>query len=157
MDWNNVNMNYAHERDSKILDAYSFDCLFEEIYSNLSEVNEATVSKLFKEMLESKINCAKEIFEANLDNIVKYAIEERKEPDHDLQEGLKAFHALEINKDAQEVTELVYDHFLESMPPLKMFSYGFYFMEKIDHNDKGAIYWKFTTLENKYFVQLSNV
>ena len=40
-------------------------------------LNEETVKKQFYESLNSKIQCAKDIFNANLQNIVKYAQEER--------------------------------------------------------------------------------
>lgn len=77
MDYLNINLNNDHERNTDILDGYNLDTLFLEISCNLREINEETVKKQFYESLNSKIQTAKEIFNANLQNIVKYAQEER--------------------------------------------------------------------------------
>ena len=77
MDYLNINFSSDHERNSNILDDYNFETLFLEISCNLREINEETVKKQFYESLNSKIQCAKDIFNANLQNIVKYAQEER--------------------------------------------------------------------------------
>ena len=50
---------------------------FLEISCNLIEINEETVKAQFYESLNSKIQSAKDIFNANLQNIVKFAQEER--------------------------------------------------------------------------------
>ena len=77
MDYLNINLNNDHERNTNILDGYDLETLFLEISCNLREINEETVKKQFYESLNSKIQTAKEIFSANLQNIVKYAQEER--------------------------------------------------------------------------------
>ena len=77
MDYLNINLNNDHERNTNILDGYNLDTLFLEISCNLREINEETVKKQFYESLNSKIQSAKDIFNANLQNIVKYAQEER--------------------------------------------------------------------------------
>ena len=77
MDYFNINLNNDHERNTDILDGYDLETLFLEISCNLREINEETVKKQFYESLNSKIQSAKEIFNANLQNIVKYAQEER--------------------------------------------------------------------------------
>ena len=77
MDYLNIDLNNDHERNTDILDGYNLDTLFLEISCNLREINEETVKKQFYESLNSKIQTAKEIFSANLQNIVKYAQEER--------------------------------------------------------------------------------
>ena len=77
MDFLNINLNNDHERNTDILDGYNLDTLFLEISCNLPEINEETVKKQFYESLNSKIQSAKDIFNANLQNIVKYAQEER--------------------------------------------------------------------------------
>ena len=77
MDYLNINLNNDHERNTDILDGYNLDTLFLEISCNLREINEETVKKQFYESLNSKIQSAKDIFNANLQNIVKYAQEER--------------------------------------------------------------------------------
>ena len=77
MDYFNIDLNSDYERNADILDGYNLDTLFLEISCNLREINEETVKKQFYESLNSKIQTAKEIFSANLQNIVKYAQEER--------------------------------------------------------------------------------
>ena len=77
MDYLNIDFNSDSERNSNLLDAYDFETLFLEISCNLREINEETVKKQFYESLNSKIQSAKDIFNANLQNIVKYAQEER--------------------------------------------------------------------------------
>lgn len=77
MDYFNIDLNSDYERNADILDGYNLDTLFLEISCNLREINEETVRKQFYESLNSKIQCAKDIFNANLQNIVKYAQEER--------------------------------------------------------------------------------
>ena len=77
MDYLNIDLNSDYERNADILDGYNLDTLFLEISCNLREINEETVKKQFYESLNSKIQSAKDIFNANLQNIVKYAQEER--------------------------------------------------------------------------------
>ena len=77
MDYLNIDLNSDHERNADILDGYNLETLFLEISCNLREINEETVKKQFYESLNSKIQSAKDIFNANLKNIVKYAQEER--------------------------------------------------------------------------------
>ena len=77
MDYLNIDFNSDHERNSNLLDSYDFETLFLEISCNLTEINEETVKQQFYESLNSKIQSAKDIFNANLKNIVKYAQEER--------------------------------------------------------------------------------
>ena len=77
MDFLNINLKNDHERNTDILDGYDLETLFLEISCNLTEINEETVKQQFYESLNSKIQSAKDIFNANLKNIVKYAQEER--------------------------------------------------------------------------------
>ena len=77
MDYSNIDFNSDYERNSNILDGYDFETLFLEISCNLRDINEETVKQQFYESLNSKIQSAKDIFNANLKNIVKYAQEER--------------------------------------------------------------------------------
>ena len=77
MDYLNIDFNSDYERNSNILDGYDFDTLFLEISCNLREINEETVKQQFYESLNSNIQSAKDVFNANLKNIVKYAQEER--------------------------------------------------------------------------------
>ena len=77
MDYLNINLSNDQERNTDILDGYDLETLFLEISCNLTEINEETVKAQFYESLNSKIQSAKDIFNANLKNIVKYAQEER--------------------------------------------------------------------------------
>ena len=77
MDYLNIDLNSDHERNTDILDGYDLETLFLEISCNVTEVNEETVKQQFYESLNSKIQSAKDVFNANLKNIVKYAQEER--------------------------------------------------------------------------------
>ena len=77
MDYLNINLNNDHERNTDILDGYDLETLFLEISCNVTEINEETVKAQFYESLNSKIQSAKDIFHANLKNIVKFAQEER--------------------------------------------------------------------------------
>ena len=77
MDWNNVDLKSAYERNQSILTGYTFETLLLEVSCNLREINENTVSEQFETELNQRIKEAKEIFEANLANIVKDAQEER--------------------------------------------------------------------------------
>ena len=79
MDWNNVDLDSRYERDQNILDGYSFDTLLLEISCNVREITKETVKKQFVISLNSKIQSAREIFNNNLDNIVKKAMEEREQ------------------------------------------------------------------------------
>ena len=77
MDYLNINLTNDQERNTDILDGYDLETLFLEISCNLTEINEETVKAQFYESLNSKIQSAKDVFNANLKNIVKYAQEER--------------------------------------------------------------------------------
>ena len=78
MDWNNVNLN-SHEIESNLIDSYSFDTLLLEIECNVPNINYHTVRQQFETSLHAKIDSAREIFDANFDNIVNKAIENRWE------------------------------------------------------------------------------
>ena len=77
MDFLNIDLKSDYERNADILDGYDLETLILEISCNLREINEETVKQQFYESLNSKIQSAKDIFNANLKNIVKYAQEER--------------------------------------------------------------------------------
>lgn len=79
MDWNNVNLKSAYEREQPIIDALSFDTLLLEISCNISDINKETIKAQFEEDLKSRINSAREVFNNNLDNILNDALEYRKQ------------------------------------------------------------------------------
>lgn len=76
MNWNNIDLK-SSESSINILDPYSFDTLLLEISCNVKEISNETVKRQFFESLNSKIESAKEVFFANLDNITKEATEYR--------------------------------------------------------------------------------
>ena len=77
MDWNNVDLRNDYECSREILTGYRFETLLLEISCNLREINKDTVRKQFETELQNRIKEAKEIFEANLNNIVKEAQRDR--------------------------------------------------------------------------------
>jgi len=79
IDWNNVNLKDSYERSRNILEPYSFDILLLEVECNLRDVNAATVTAQFESILQAKVAEAREIFAANLENIVVNAQECRAE------------------------------------------------------------------------------
>lgn len=79
MNWKNVNLKDAYEREQDFLDGYDFDTLLLEIQCNLKEINRKTVEKQFLEGLRYRIDDAKEIFYNNIDNIVAQAKKERED------------------------------------------------------------------------------
>ena len=79
MNWKNVDLTDGYERERDFLDGYSFNTLLLEIQCNLKEINRKTVEEQFLEVLNSRINDAKEIFYNNIDNIVAQAKKERED------------------------------------------------------------------------------
>lgn len=73
MDWNNVDLKNDYECGREILTGYIFETLLLEISCNLRVINKETVRKQFETELQNRIREAREIFEANLTNIVKEA------------------------------------------------------------------------------------
>jgi formiminotetrahydrofolate cyclodeaminase len=73
MDWNNIDLKNDYECSREILTGYRFETLLMEISCNLREINKETVKKQFETELNNRIREAREIFEANLSNIVKEA------------------------------------------------------------------------------------
>lgn len=80
MDWKNIDMNSAYERDQSIVNAYSTNDLLLEVNCNLTEITPATVMAQFEEALSANIDSARQVMADNLDNIVKEAIRYRKIP-----------------------------------------------------------------------------
>ena len=76
-DWKNINLDSGYERDLDILDSYDFATLLLEVECNLREINKETVSKHFEAILKEKVRSAREVFNNNLNNIVKNAVESR--------------------------------------------------------------------------------
>ena len=79
IDWGNVDLNSGWERSRNLIDNLTFDDLLLEIRCNLPEINAATVTAQFEEDLRTRIDEAREIFRANLENIVAQARKERED------------------------------------------------------------------------------
>jgi hypothetical protein len=79
MDWRNIDLKDGWEADLNLIENLKFSTLLMEINCNLPYINEQTVRKQFETDLRSRIDDAREIFEANLANIVKHAQERRNE------------------------------------------------------------------------------
>ena len=79
MNWNNINLKSSYERAQPIIDSLNSDTLLLEINCNLREINKETVRKQFETDLQNRISSAREVFEANIDNIVREAKEYRED------------------------------------------------------------------------------
>jgi len=78
--WRNIDLESPCERDLKLIEALSFEMLLLEIHCNLPEINEATVTQQFEDDLHRIVQSAREVFQDNLPNIVKYALKQRNIP-----------------------------------------------------------------------------
>ena len=78
MNWNNVNLSEeSSERESNLIDPLTFDTLLLEIHCNIKDINPETVKQQFKEDLNNRVQEAWDVFNSNLNNIVKQAKKER--------------------------------------------------------------------------------
>ena len=79
MDYNNINLKSEYERGQSIIDALSFDALLLEVSCNIrtENLNKEGIMKQFNESLQSRINSAKDIMSANIDNLLTDALEYR--------------------------------------------------------------------------------
>lgn len=78
MDWKNVNLENGYERDKNILDPYTFNTILLEIHCNIKDINSKTIIEQFEASLKSNIDSAREVFNNNLENVLKKAIKDRK-------------------------------------------------------------------------------
>lgn len=76
MNWNNIDLN-SHEIESSIVDSYSFKTLLLEVECNVREIDKKSIEKQFLLSLNSNIESAKEVFYANLDNILEESLKRR--------------------------------------------------------------------------------
>ena len=78
MNWNNIDLkDGSHERDANLIDPLTFEGLLLDIKCNVQDINAVTVAKQFNEDLERIIGDAKDVFNANYENILKQAKKER--------------------------------------------------------------------------------
>lgn len=76
--WSNIDLASAHETGLPIIDPYTFDGLLLEVNCNLPNITKESVMTQFELALQSRIDSAREVMRDNLENIVKYANEQRK-------------------------------------------------------------------------------
>jgi hypothetical protein len=78
IDWNNVDLTReGFERSRNLIENLTFDALLLEIHCNLPSITAQTVTAQFETDLASRITEAREIFAANLANIVRQCRKER--------------------------------------------------------------------------------
>ena len=77
MNWNKVDLKSSYERSQNFLDGYSFETLLLEVHCNLKEITKETVLAQFEECLKIKVQSAREIVNANIENLVTKAKKER--------------------------------------------------------------------------------
>lgn len=77
IDWNNIDLSDSFESSCNLIENLSFDSLLLEINCNLREINAETVTAQFELDLRSRVQEAREIFRANLANIVSHAQNDR--------------------------------------------------------------------------------
>lgn len=80
MDYNNINLSDSYEIEQNILDPYSIDTLLLEIHSNFKkeDITKQKVLDHINKAIQYKVDEAKSIFSANIDNIVKHALKDKK-------------------------------------------------------------------------------
>lgn len=76
MNWNNIDLN-SHEVESNIVDSTSFATLLLEVECNCKEINESSIRNQFRESLNSLVESARSVFEANLDNILNESLKRK--------------------------------------------------------------------------------
>ena len=79
MNWNNVDLN-SSEVESNLLENYTFSTLLLEVNCNIREINKETVKAQAMESINAKYKESIEILNANLDNLTKFAQDERNKP-----------------------------------------------------------------------------
>lgn len=77
MNWNNIDLKSGYERSQNIIDPLNFDTLLLEISCNVRDINKETIKAQFETDLKNRIESAREVFNNNLENILKEAKEYR--------------------------------------------------------------------------------
>jgi hypothetical protein len=72
-DWNNIDMHSPYETSLNLIENLTFDTLLLEIGCNCKTIDEQSVTAQFEEDLRSRIESAREIFQANLESIIRKA------------------------------------------------------------------------------------
>ena len=76
-DWSNIDLSRPINQDLNILDPLDFSTLLLEISCNLPVITRETIKMQFETDLKCKIESAKQVFNDNLDNILKEALKYR--------------------------------------------------------------------------------
>ena len=81
MDWYNVDFDNTWNRSQCMLDGYDFETLFTELRCNIPthELSRETIRQQFEETLSLNVDTAREIFRANLDNILAHELKTRED------------------------------------------------------------------------------
>jgi hypothetical protein len=81
INWSNIDLNSAYKRSLNLLDPYSFETLLLELHCNIpnEKLTKEEIQKHAKSVLLEKYQTAIEILNDNIDNILKYEQEQRKE------------------------------------------------------------------------------
>jgi len=79
IDWNNVDLNSPCESYQNLIENLTFNSLLLEINSNLSVIDEKTVAAQFEDDLQGRVRESRDIFRANLANIIAHAKKERED------------------------------------------------------------------------------
>jgi phosphotransferase system IIA component len=72
-DWNNIDMHSPYETSLNLIENLTFDTLLLEIGCNCVKIDGQTITAQFEEDLRSRIESAREIFQANLESIIRKA------------------------------------------------------------------------------------
>ncbi len=72
-DWNNIDMHSPYETSLNLVENLTFDTLLLEVQCNCEKIDEQTITAQFEEDLRSRIESAREIFQANLESIIRKA------------------------------------------------------------------------------------
>ena len=81
-----IDFTSDYEKSQNILEPYTFETLLLELHCNVREIDETAARKQFEEELQSKIETAREIFEANLNGIVNQTRKDREESSDESQD-----------------------------------------------------------------------
>ena len=79
MNWENVDLKSSYESDQNIIDSLNFNTLLLEISCNIKDINKETIKAQFEDDLKSRIDSAREVFNNNLNNILKESLDYRKQ------------------------------------------------------------------------------
>jgi len=77
MNWNKIDLSSPYERSQNILDSYDSETLLLEVACNCKEITKEAIRKQAMYEINLKHKTAVEILDANLDNYLAEALNER--------------------------------------------------------------------------------